>query len=123
MALAALMVCGITTAAPALGARVSGLFSPFPVAASMLAASTHRAEGAAAAQELLRALGAGLVSLAAFFVTAGMLLGRANIASVFGAATAATFASHAGVWWHERRRRVTGGRLTERGRPPRECIE
>ena len=49
MAVATLMVLGLTAAAAWLGPIWTGLLSPFPVFALVLGAFTHRAEGPAAA--------------------------------------------------------------------------
>lgn len=104
MAIAALLVAAVTAAAGAVGPRMSGLLTPFPVAATILAASTHRAEGSEAAGQLLRGLLAGLFSFALFFLIAGLALTRWGMMSAFIAATAGALALHAVLWTYHGRR-------------------
>ena len=104
MVLAATLVCGVTAAASVVGARVSGLLTPFPSTALILAAFTHRANGGAAAGQLLRGLLAGLFSFATFFLVAGQLLTRTSIVLAFSVATVCALATHAVVGFELRRR-------------------
>jgi hypothetical protein len=68
------LVLLLTGAATQLGPELSGLLSPFPVFASVLAAFTHRHAGSGAAQQLLRGVVIGSFAFAAFFtmVTIGL---------------------------------------------------
>lgn len=104
MAIAALLVAALTAAAGAVGPRMSGLLTPFPVAATILAVSTHRTEGSEAAGQLLRGLLAGLFSFALFFLIAGLALTRWGMMSAFIGATAGALALHAGLWKYHTRR-------------------
>jgi hypothetical protein len=65
---ATLLVVGLTTIAPYLGSYLSGLVSPFPLYAAILAVFAHRASGLAAATAVWRGLLFGLFSFLAFFV-------------------------------------------------------
>jgi hypothetical protein len=95
MLLAALLVLLLTHAAGSVGARVSGLLTPFPIAASILAAFTHRVEGPVAVGRLLRGLVVGLFSFALFFLIVGTLIvGRGTVVA-FTIAVAGTFVFHA----------------------------
>jgi len=102
MLLAAILVVGITTSAPAFGPRVSGLLTPFPVAATILAAFIHHFDGYRAARQFLRGLLKGLFSFAVFFVVIGMLIERWSIGATFAMATAATLMCQAAVWARHR---------------------
>jgi hypothetical protein len=70
----AALVVAVTWTGDKAGARLAGLFTPFPVAGSVLAACSHRVSGNEAAVRLLRGMLAGLVSLAAFFYAAALLV-------------------------------------------------
>ncbi|TMD23173.1 MAG: hypothetical protein E6I99_07590 [Chloroflexi bacterium] len=78
---------GLTGIAPRIGAHLSGLLSPFPVYAGVLAIFAHRQGGAAAASNVLRGLLLGLFSFAAFFLVLALGLNRIGIALSFGVAT------------------------------------
>jgi hypothetical protein len=92
MAAGATLVVLLTGIADALGPRLSGLLTVFPVAVSVLTASSHRSHGAAFAVQLLRGLAGGLYSLTAFFLVLALLLERCGVAASFVAATLASLA-------------------------------
>lgn len=95
MVLAAMLVWVLTRAAARFGPRVSGLLTPFPIAASILAAFTHHAEGPVAVSRLLRGLLVGLFSFALFFFAVGSLIVSSGTAIAFTIAVAGTLALHA----------------------------
>ena len=95
MAAGAAMVCVLSAAAPALGARVTGLLAPFPVIASVLAAFTHASGGVAAVRRYGVALVRGLPSFAAFTLVVGWLVRPEGTAVAFAAASLAALLSHA----------------------------
>ncbi len=97
MALTAILVFVVTQTAGVLGPRLSGLLTPFPIAATILVSFTHRRNGGAAAVALLRALIVGLISFAVFFLVAGELLVRRGIGNAFVAAVLCTLAIHGAV--------------------------
>lgn len=68
------LVIGLTTIAPVLGARLSGLILPFPLYAAILAVFAHRLGGAAAARSVWRGLLFGLFSFLAFFTVLAAVL-------------------------------------------------
>jgi hypothetical protein len=80
------LVLLLTSIAPAIGAHLTGLVSPFPVYAGVLAIFAHRQSGAAA-NNVLRGLLLGLFSFAAFFVVLAVGLNRLGIGGAFLAAT------------------------------------
>jgi hypothetical protein len=100
MLLAAILVITLTNIAATLGARLSGLLTPFPIAVTILAAFTQRFEGAEAAARLLRGLVAGLLSFAIFFLVAGLAIAHWSAVMTFTAATVTALAWHAivGLW-------------------------
>jgi hypothetical protein len=77
------LVLLLTEIAPAIGAHLSGLLSPFPVYAGVLATFAHRQAGAAAANEVLTGLLFGLLSFGAFFVVIASGLSRWGIGPAF----------------------------------------
>lgn len=86
---ATLLVVGLTTVAPYLGSFLSGLVSPFPLYAAMLAVFAHRLGGPAAAAEVWRGLLFGLFSFLAFFTVLAAVLVPVGIAFGFLLAIAA----------------------------------
>jgi hypothetical protein len=100
MLLAAAIVFLLTQSAEELGPRVSGLLTPFPVAATILAACTHHFEGRGAVGQLLRGLLIGLVSFASFFLILGLFIVQWGAGPAFGAATVGALVLHAGVLRH-----------------------
>jgi hypothetical protein len=97
MSAGALLVLALSAAAPALGPRLSGLLTIFPVATSVLAVSAQRAAGAAEAQHLLRGLAAGLYCLTAFFAALALLLEQCGVALAFSLALGAALSVQIGV--------------------------
>lgn len=89
MAAGAGLVTAITGAARALGTTWSGLLTIFPIATSVLAASTQRSGGSAQTIHLLRGLGLGLYSLTAFFAILALTLGPLGITWAFTSAVVA----------------------------------
>ncbi|MGE5188878.1 MAG: hypothetical protein ACM3NF_02350 [Gemmatimonadota bacterium] len=89
MAAGAALVVAITGVARTLGPRLSGLLTPFPVAATVFTVFTHRFQGSAAAARLLRGLVTGCFTLAVFFLVVAATLEGWGIPASFGAATAA----------------------------------
>jgi hypothetical protein len=81
------LVLLLTTAAPTLGARFSGLLSPLPVFANVLAAFSHAHDGPGPSTLLLRGIVLGLVGFAGFFFIVAWGLPRWKIWFAFGTAT------------------------------------
>jgi hypothetical protein len=92
MAIAATLVVVLTGVAHRLGPLLSGLLSPVPVFALVLAAFAHRSHGAGAAGRLLHGVVVGSVSFAAFFVVVGTALPRLGIAPTYVLAVVTTLA-------------------------------
>jgi hypothetical protein len=99
MAAATAVVVTLTAAAHSLGPRLSGLLTPFPVAATILGGFTHHFEGAAAAVRLFRGLLAGLFGFAAFFLIVALTIESWGLAASFGVAALAIFAMHGASLW------------------------
>jgi hypothetical protein len=98
MMLAAVLVWLLASAAGFFGPRMSGLLTPFPVAASILAAATHRCNGVEAVRHLLRSLLAGLFSFAVFFLIVGEMIRATSESSAFVAAALSACAVHFVIW-------------------------
>jgi hypothetical protein len=71
----AALVILLTTAAGALGPAISGVLTPFPIAASVLATFTLAHDGPAASLALLRGFVVALPGFAAFFFAVAVMLG------------------------------------------------
>ncbi len=80
-------------AADALGPRLSGLLTVFPVAVSVLAVFSHRGQGGPFAVHLLRGLALGLHCLTAFFAALALGLERLGVAWGFAVAVVASLAT------------------------------
>ena len=87
---AAAVVVTLTAVAHSLGPRLSGLLTPFPVAAGIMGGFTHHFEGPAAAVRLLRGLLAGLFAFALCFLIIALTLESWGLARSFGVAFLAT---------------------------------
>jgi uncharacterized membrane protein len=88
MLIATAFVLALTAAAGGLGPKISGVASPFPIYAGVLAAFTHAVDGHRAASAVLRGVLTGLFAFATFFLVVG--------ATIQSLGTAATFLSAAG---------------------------
>lgn len=95
MAAGVVLMLVLTGIAHALGPRLSGLLTVFPIATTVLAVFSHQAHGAAFAVQLLRGLALGLYSLTAFFLTLAVGLERLGTAGGFLVAAAAAIAVQA----------------------------
>ena len=87
MVVATGLVVFLTGIAPAIGPHLTGLLSPFPVYAGVLAIFAHRQSGDAA-NNVLRGLLLGLFSFGAFFLLLAIGLSRVGIGLAFLVATA-----------------------------------
>ncbi len=92
MVAAAALVVLVTSMAQRLGPGLSGLVTPFPIAGSVVAAFSHRSDGADFAIPLLRSLTAGLFGFVAFFGVLALGLPALGIPIAFLAAVAAALA-------------------------------
>ena len=105
MTLATVFVLVLTSLAPLLGARLTGLLSTFPIFAATLAAFAHHQQGAAGAAEVLRGLLMGLFSVAGFYLVLPILLEPGGIAVAFTAAILTALAIQGVSLWMIRRAR------------------
>jgi hypothetical protein len=92
MIVAAIIVLGLTGAASRLGPRWSGLLSPFPVFAGVMAVFTHRFGNATATQRLLRGVVVGSFAFASFFLVAALVLPRTSLLVAYLLATCVALA-------------------------------
>jgi len=86
MLVATALVLSLTAAATALGPRLTGLLTPFPLYATILAVFAHRQQGPVAAVQVLRGLLAGLFGFTAFFLAIAGLIERMGIGPAFAVA-------------------------------------
>jgi len=86
MAVATGLVVLITSAAPLLGPKLSGLLTTYPVYAGVLAVFAHGQRGGAAAAQVVRGLCYGIIAFATFFLAIGALVDRAGVVSAFAVA-------------------------------------
>ena len=87
MATATAMVLLITGGAEYLGPRWSGMLSPFPVFACIMALFSQTQDGAMAAQRVLRGVIIGSYGAASFLVIVGLAVERASLVFVYFLAT------------------------------------
>ncbi len=85
----------LTGIAHLLGPRLSGLLTVFPIATTILAAFSHRSDGATFAVQMLRGLAGGLYCLTAFFITLAFTLDALGIVPGFSLASAAAVVTQA----------------------------
>jgi hypothetical protein len=104
MVAATLLVIALTTAAPVLGPRMSGLLGTYPLFAAVLAVFAHRIKGPAAARLVLQGLLLGLFAFAGFFVVVGVAIERAGIPAAFGGAMVCALALQGATLLMMRRR-------------------
>jgi hypothetical protein len=97
------LVLLLTSVAPMLGARLSGVLGTYPIFVSVLTVFGHRAHGPDAAQLVLRGLLLGLVAFAGFFFVLGLTIERIGIAVSFGAALLLCLALQGVSLWLMRR--------------------
>jgi len=101
------LVLTVTELADRLGPELSGAFTPFPVALTVLLAFTHAREGAPAAIRFLRGFLTGMWSFAAFcFVAALAMVPLGRWAGLLLACAAIVPVQGASFWWA---RRAGGG--------------
>lgn len=108
MAAGALLVLLVSAVADALGPHLTGLLTPFPSIASVLAAFTHGVDGAPAVRRYADALLRGLPSFALFTAVIALTLADWGTATAFAAGSAAALLSHALLIRRTRRSAPTG---------------
>jgi hypothetical protein len=86
MMIATAMVIGITGTAAVLGPRWSGLLSPFPVFACVMAVFAHHSAGPSSAHRVLRGILIGSFAFMSFFVVLALALERTAIVLAYGLA-------------------------------------
>lgn len=79
----AILTVLVTTSSSSLGASWSGLLAVFPILAIVLAAFSHKTQGAAFAVSLLRGMVTGLYSFVAFCLTLSVTLVHVSLALSF----------------------------------------
>jgi hypothetical protein len=88
------LVALVTGFAHALGPKVAGVMTPFPIITATLAAFSHRQSGASTAAALMRGLVRGLASFVVFFWALAFLLTRTSVALSFAAGLTACGTMH-----------------------------
>ena len=96
MIFGACLVVTVTFFSPALGPRLSGMMSGFPVLACVLAVSSHRVEGAELAVRLLHGMVIGFYVMLFFFFVLALVLPEWGITRGFIAALAVAALVQAG---------------------------
>jgi hypothetical protein len=88
MAVAAALVVAISAASNVLGARASGLLTPFPILTAVLGVFTHHQAGAAAVEPLMRGFLVAYFSFATFSFAASLTLETMSTGAAFAVASA-----------------------------------
>jgi len=86
----------LTSIADLLGPQLSGLLTPFPMYASILAVFTHHFQNGTAACRLLRGVVVGSFTFAIFFLLVAILIERWGIVAAFGVAILVALLVHGG---------------------------
>ena len=94
MVSATVLVFVITGVAQSLGPQLTGLLTPFPVYATILAVFTHRSEGGAHAIKLLRGLVAGSFTFTTFFLIISATITNWGVGLAFGSAILISALTH-----------------------------
>jgi hypothetical protein len=92
MLVALCLVAVIMTTADALGPRLSGIVSTYPVILTVVGAFTHERWGRDAVRRLLRGVALSLLSFAAFFLVVGLAMPMAGVEGSFALACVPTLA-------------------------------
>jgi hypothetical protein len=103
MIVATLFVLALTGSAALLGPQLSGLLTPFPLFASIVAAFTHSFQGAIAARRVLRGVLAGAFAFAVFFLIVSGLIEQLGIVTAFVLALLGAFFVQGSSLWVLRR--------------------
>lgn len=103
MLVATIFVLLLTGVAGLLGPHLSGLLTPFPLYASILAIFTHYFQGHTAAARFLRGVVSGSFAFVVFFLVIALLLVHLGIAATFSLALLITLLVHGGSFFVLRR--------------------
>ena len=95
MVSATILVIVITGVADRLGPQLTGLLTPFPVYATILAVFTHRAEGWPQSVRLLRGVVTGSFTFTIFFLIIAGTIAHWGVGVAFGSAILASVLTHA----------------------------
>jgi hypothetical protein len=106
MAATALLVTVVVTGAEALGPRLAGIASTYPIIVSVMGAFTHRIGGREAAWAILRGFAASLFGFVAFFLVVGLALPVMGAAGAYALAALASLSITAGLVATHRARQV-----------------
>jgi hypothetical protein len=109
MIVATAFVLLLTGLATRLGPHLTGLLSPFPLYAAVLAAFAQHWQGPLAALQLLRGVLLGLFAFVGFFIVIALELRHDGLVLSFAAATAVALALQSASLWMLRRRRAAPG--------------
>ena len=104
MVVATAFVLLLTGIAGTIGPKLTGLLSPFPLYAGILATFGHHFHGPAAAVAVLRGLLLGLFAFAGFFLALSALIDRAGVGLAFAAAIAVALTIQGAALWTLQRR-------------------
>ena len=108
----------LTAVAPHLGARVTGVLSPFPVFGGVLAIFAHRHLGAPDAQQVLRSVLIASVAFAAFFLIVSAMLPRFGVLIPYATATIVSVALNLALF---NRQRAKSNEARRRILPNEQC--
>ncbi len=97
-------VFALTAIAARIGPALTGLVTPFPLYATVLAVFAHIGDGAGSASQVMRGLLLGLYGFAAFFLALAMLAVPAGPLMAFAVAVVAVFGVQLTTLWISTRR-------------------
>ncbi|MCQ3929465.1 MAG: hypothetical protein DPW16_03320 [Chloroflexi bacterium] len=103
MMVATTYVVLLTGLAPRIGPHLTGLLSPFPLYAAILAVFAHRLQGPSPAVRVVHGLLIGLFGFASFFLVLSGLLPQVGITASFAAASVTVLTIQVAALWRLRR--------------------
>jgi hypothetical protein len=106
MAAAGAIVTAVVVSADALGPRLAGVLSTYPVIVTVVGTFTHHRSGPDAVRRVLRGVAASLVGFVAFFLIVGLTLPALGLLLAYALAVLATLAVTAGLVVAVRARRA-----------------
>jgi len=98
MAATAALVAGLVTGADALGPRLTGVLSTYPVILTVVGTFTHQRWGRDAVWRILRGLTASLFAFVVFFLVVGLTLPSVGLAASYALAATCALAITAGLF-------------------------
>ena len=113
MAAAAAVVIAVVATADALGPRLAGVLSTYPIIVSVVGAFTHHGSGPDAVRRVLRGVAASLIGFVAFFLVVGLTLPALGLVAAYALAALTSLVVTAGLLVAHRVRHARAARSAQ----------